>query len=304
MFLTMGIVVWGISGGIERASKMLMPVLFILLLFLMATSIATGGISKTLAYLFTWNLSTLTPASILEALGHAFFSLSLGMGAMLTYGSYLNRDADIVKSALYITILDTSVALLACLMLFPIILHFNLQPGSASIGILFTTLPVVFNQMPMGNLVSIIFFCLLAFAALTSAISLLEVVVSYMIDEKGWSRKSSSLLVGSLIFLLGLPAALCNGASPFFSKIVIFKNEGKWMNWFDSFDYLATNWFLPLGGLFIALCVGWALTDEDRLGEFTLIDGNSLIYRYFRFSIRYLAPVLVFVVLLNKIGLI
>ncbi len=302
MFLTSFVIIGGISGGIEKCTKILMPCLFVIMILLLGTSMMTGAFMETIRFLFTWKLSSLTSHSILEALGHAFFTLSLGMGAILTYGSYLNKKTDLVKSAIIITVLDTCIAFIACLILFPIIFHYNLQPESGGLGILFTTLPIIFNQMFMGHYVSILFFMLLSFAALTSTISLMEVVVSYIVDEWKITRKIATITSGLIIFVFGIPSALCNGANDFFTKITIFSNGGEKLNWLDSFDYLATNWLLPLGGFFIAICVGWYLTDEERLSEFILVDGNSIIYKSFKFLIRFVSPVLVGIIILNKIG--
>lgn len=301
MLLTVSIVISGISQGIEKWSKILMPVLFVLLLILMAVSISTGGLGRTLKFLFTWDFASLTPHAMLEALGHAFFTLSLGMGAILTYGSYLNKKTNLLHAALIITVLDTLIAFMACLMLYPIIFHFQLQP-TESIGILFTTLPIIFNQLPMGQMFSVLFFLLLAFAALTSAISLLEVVVAYAVDELKISRRRSSVIVGTVIFLFGVPSALCNGASGWVSRLVIFTNHGKALNWLDSFDYLASNWLLPLGGMLIAICVGRALDQKCLQDE--LPEAGAGTISLLRFLLRWVSPVLVGVVLLNKIGVI
>lgn len=299
--LTMGIVVGGISKGIERSTRILMPVLFGLLIFLAIYSATTGAFSKTVQFLFRLDFHRLSASSILEAVGHAFFTLSLGMGAMLTYGSYLRPEESIVRPAIIISLLDTLVALMACLIIYPIVLgNFGLQFG-ASVGILFTALPVVLTQMPGGTFIAPFFFLLVAFAALSSTISLLEVVVSYGVDERGWSRKTATWMLGGLIFLFGIPSALCNGAIGWFSKIQLIPKDGKYLNWFDSMDYIASNWMLPLGGLFLAIFVGWVMPAAMREKQFE--DSSPAHYPFFLFFLRFVAPIAVTIVLLNKIGL-
>lgn len=300
--LTVGVVIGGVSKGIERTTRILMPVLFGLLLLLMFYSASTGAFLKSVNFLFRLDFHNLTAGGVLEAVGHAFFTLSLGMGAMLTYGSYLSPNESIVRPAIIITLLDTLVALVACMIIYPIVLsNFGLNFG-ASIGILFTALPVVLMKMPGGAFIAPVFFLLVGFAALSSTISLLEVVVSFGVDERGWSRKTATLLLGGLIFLFGVPSALCNGAVGWFSKLQLIPKDGKYLNWFDSMDYLASNWMLPLGGLFIAIFVGWVMPAATREKQF---EGEaSFQYPVFLFFLRYVAPVAVGIVLLNKIGII
>lgn len=304
MGVTLGVVIGGISKGIERWTKVLVPILFAILVLLMLYSLRVGEGGKALRFLF--NFSKFPSAhGILEALGHAFFTLSLGMGAMLTYGSYLSKESDISKSALTISILDTMVAMVACLVMYPIIFANPDLQITESIGIIFTTLPFIFQQMPFGNIVAPLFFCLMAFAALTSTISLLEVVVSYAVDQLGWKRKKASFLMAGAIFVLGVPSALANGAVEFFGRSFLYKGD-QGLNWFDSFDYLASNWLLPLGGLLIAIFVGFVMKRADKVDEFeTGKEGlKALNFKFWDILIKYVAPIAVLIVLLYKIGLI
>ncbi len=247
MLLTIGIVLGGVKSGIEKWSKILMPVLFAILVVLVVRSIFMPGFIRGVSFVFAPDTSKLTAAGVLEAVGHAFFTLSLGMGAMLTYGSYLNKKTDLVKASLVVCSLDTLIALMACLIIFPVVFSFGLEP-SAGPGLVFKTIPVVFSQMTGGSLLAILFFALLAFAALTSAISLLEVVTSHFIDSFGWTRKKAVLIPGALIFLFGVPSALSGSGGLFGSwEGVVGKN------FFDTMDYLASNWMLPIGGLLMAV---------------------------------------------------
>ncbi|OQY28957.1 MAG: hypothetical protein B6244_05305 [Candidatus Cloacimonetes bacterium 4572_55] len=304
--LTVIVVVGGVSKGIERWTKILVPLLFSILIVLMIYSMRVGEGGKALAFLFNLDFSTITAHSVLEALGHAFFTLSLGMGAMLTYGSYLSKDSDIGKAVLTISILDTLVALVACLIMYPIIFANPELDISESIGIIFTTLPYIFQNMPFGQIVSPLFFCLMAFAALTSTISLLEVVVSYAIDELKWDRSTATILTGSIIFFFGVPSALSNGAVGWLSGLTLLSKGGQKLNWFDSFDYLASNWMLPIGGMMIALFAGWAMSYKDKKEEFETgkVGFAWLNVNLWDVLIKFVAPVAVFLVLLYKLGII
>ncbi|MFH1570776.1 MAG: sodium-dependent transporter [Gemmatimonadota bacterium] len=304
MALTLGVVIGGIHRGIERWTKILMPILAVLVVLLMGYSMAVGDSRRALAFLFNFS-SPITAHGVLEALGHAFFTLSVGMGVMVTYGSYLSRDQDIGKVAFTVTLMDTVIALAACLMLYPIIFAYDV-PIAESIGIIFTTLPFVFQQMPFGSVMAPLFFLLVAFAALSSTISLLEVVVTYAVDEWGRRRQQAAVVAAAVIFLFGVPSALCLGAWPWLSRLTLLSKGGTALGWFDSFDYLATNWLLPLGGLAIAVFAGWSMTEADRESEFETGEDTRRVldYRLWRFVIRYVSPVAVFVVLLYKVGVV
>ena len=295
MVLTIGIVYGGIKEGIERWSNILMPVLFLMLIFLLVTGIILDPKAFWQAFQYVFTPTTrLKPSGALEALGHAFFTLSLGMGAILTYGSYLPAEHDIPKSSIWVCILDTLIALSACLIIFPILFAFQKPPAQGA-GLVFKTMPVLFSQIQGGLLISMAFFLLLTFAALTSAISLLEVVVSYCIDELKLDRHKACLLAGGAIFLFGIPSAV-SGIFPQWKELY-----GK--SFFDTMDYLASNWFLPMGGLLIALFVGWFMDAEKREREFK--SGSSLgwLYPFWLWTLRIVSPILVFLVLLNKIGI-
>ena len=299
MLITIGIVAKGVSGGIETAAKVLMPVLFVILGGLMLDAMTQSGFGKAVDFLFMPHTDKLTTHGVLEALGHSFFTLSLGMGAMMTYGSYLSRDTDMVKASLAISVLDTIVALMACLVLFPIIFTFGMEAQKGP-GLVFVSIPISLAQMTGGYVLCIVFFALLVFAALTSAISLLEVVVATLIDQLGVSRPTAAFGMGAAIFVFGIPSALSGSTSLFGeSWSGIF---GK--NWFDSFDYLASNWFLPLGGLLIALYVGWGMDEERRKQEFT--EGTTLGAHYpiWLFFIRFVCPLAITVLFLFSIGVI
>lgn len=254
MFVTILVVYKGIGGGIEKCCRVLMPALFILLLVLIVRSVTLPGAGEGLSFYLKPDFSKMNAGTFGAALGQAFFSLSLGMGCMITYGSYLGKKETLPGAAVQVCFLDTMVALLAGLVIFPAVFAFGVDAGAGA-GLTFITLPNVFGQMPGGPIWSGLFFLLLFVAALTSAISLLEVVTAYIIDEIKMPRQKATIIAGILITLLGIPSAL--GVAG-----IIPKFAGR--DFLDSADFLASNVLLPLGGLFIALFVGWVWTDGAK----------------------------------------
>ena len=234
MAMTIAIVIVGVQKGVERAAKVLMPTLFCMLGAMMIYATTLDGFGRAFDFVFGFHTEQLKAASVLEAMGHSFFTLSVGMGAMLTFGSYLKKGDSIVGASIAIAILDTLVALMACLVLFPITFSQGMDP-SAGPGLVFQNMPMAFAQLPGGSLWAVIFFVLLVFAALTSAISLLEVAAAYFIDERGWSRKKAVTFTGTAIFILGIPSAFSNGDYFFGSQMAEWLGK----SWFDAFDYVA-----------------------------------------------------------------
>ena len=296
MLMTMFFVYLGIQKGIELGSKIMMPILFILLIILMIRGITLDGSDAGVSFLLNPDWSKINAQSILVALGHAFFTLSLGMGAMLTYGSYMSKDDNIPLASFQIIILDTVVALIA---IFTSVFAVVLDP-SAGPGLVFHTIPATFAKMPGGYFFSILFFILLTIAALTSAISLLEVVVAYFVDELGWNRKKAVIILGFVVFLLGLPSALS------FNLLADYKIYGK--NFFDLVDFFASNILLPTGGLLISIFVGYVWGFDKVLlnlksGAEGLFDNYPKVIITWKFFLKYLSPVLIFVVLLQSLGI-
>ena len=252
MLITIWVVYKGIGEGIEKYCKILMPALFIILLILIVRSVTLEGAGKGLEFYLKPDFSKLTGESFAAALGQAFFSLSLGMGCMITYGSYVDKQTGLPGSAIQVCVIDTAVAILAGLAIFPAVFAFGVDAGAGP-GLTFVTLPSVFAKMAGGTIWSALFFLLLFIAALTSAISLLEVVAAYVID-KGWARPKAAVIMGLLIFALGVPSAMSLTGAP--------KIAGK--DFLDAMDFLSSNVLLPLGGVFIALFVGWFWTADAR----------------------------------------
>ncbi len=299
MSLTVFVIMGGVAKGIERVTKILMPVLLGIFVILLIQSLQTGGAGKALTFLFRPNFSELTFDSVLEAVGHSFFTLSLGMGTIITYGSYMRKGDSLPKSALIVSGLDTCIAMVACMVIYPIIFSFDLVP-TKSAGILFTTLPVIFVKMPGGTFFAPLFFALVAFAALTSTISLLEVVVSYFVDEFKWERKKATAGTGFLIFMLGILSALSNGAHQGLSNLNIIGKTST-VGFFNTFDYLVSNWMLPIGGLLIAVFVGWILQSSVKEEEFH--DGEQTFFKYnhWNFLLRFVSPVAVAIIIIAVI---
>ena len=288
------IVLRGVNGGIEKTCDILMPTLVVILFLLMLRSLTLDGAMDGLAFYLTPDFSKINANVILVALGQAFFSLSLGMGCMITYGSYLSEKENLTSCTVYIVIFDTLIALLVGMVIFPAVFAMGLEPTEGP-GLVFSVLPTVFASMPMGHGVAVIFFILLAIAAITSGISLLEVVVAYFIDQRGWKRKKATLIVGSAIFAFGIPSGLS------FGVMADVKFLG--MNFFDHVDNIASNYLLPLGGMLTAVFVGWVWGTKNAHEEIEK-HGNKFGFpwaRCWEFLICYITPVAVGIVFIAKV---
>jgi NSS family neurotransmitter:Na+ symporter len=292
---TVSIVYFGVRRGIERIARLFLPVLFGILVLLLISALGMSGSREALAFIFRPSFSELEPHSVLEALGHSFFTLSLGMGAMVTYGSYLDRGQSIVKASALIVVLDTIIALIATVIMFSVIFSvagMRDQVGASTVGMLFISLPELFyTQVPFGRFLGPLFYVLVAFAALTSTISLLEVVASYVIDERGVGRHEATILCGAAIFVLTIPAALSFGSVPGLSTMELFNGK---VGWFSTADHFVSNWMLPTGGFAITLAAGWFMTRDATQAE--LVDGTQpgwFRYGVWRVFIRFVAPVAV-----------
>lgn len=303
MALTAGVVLTGVRGGIERTARVLLPVLFAILLLLLFSALSMDGAGEALVFIFQPRFSELDSAGVLEALGHSFFTLSLGMGAMITYGSYVAKDQSIVKAAGVIVLLDTLIALFATIIMFSVIFSvpgMDEQVGASTVGMLFISLPqLFFTEVPLGHILAPAFYILVAFAALTSTISLLEVVVSVFIDELEWSRTKATLISGGAIFAISILCALSLGGNAALSNFEFF--EGK-AGFFATLDHFASNWQLPIGGFLITIAVGWFMTRESTESELAA-GGTPAWYSYgaWRFFIRFVAPAAVGAILVGVI---
>lgn len=302
LVVTMLVVSLGIRKGIERLTRILMPILFTLLLGMCIISIWSPGFKEAVRFLF--HVGPLTSDAILEAVGHAFFTLSLGMGALITYGSYVSRQASIRRDAAVICFLDTLIALMACIVMFSVIFSVSAAERATtftkSAAILFTTLPRMLYSLPFGSLVAPVFYILVSFAALTSTVSLLEVVVSYFIDRRRWSRRRAVVVAGGTILTVSVPVALSLGANDLLSSMAPFGQRNAGL--FSSLDFLASNWMLPIGGLMISIFVGWFLSVEISRSELETGSGDFRLYPVWRFLVRYVCPLAILWIVAAVIG--
>jgi NSS family neurotransmitter:Na+ symporter len=296
----------GIGGGIEKATKVLMPVLLLILIYLVITTLTMEGRNEALAKIFIPDFSKIEAEGFLEAMGQAFFSLSLGLGAMVAYGSYLDKKESIFKSALSVVVLDTVVALLACVAMFTIIFSvpgLEARVSGSTVGMLFITLPDLFyTQMPGGVVLGPLFFVLVAFAALSSTISLGEVTTSLIIDLLGWARSRATILTTSVVFVGSILAALSLGAVDGLSSFELFKgNEGvPKKGVLENLDHLAANWMLPVGGFLTTLFVGWRLGPKACMEELGFKKPH-IAFTVWIWLVRVVAPAAVLFLLINVI---
>lgn len=286
----------GIRSGLERAVNTLMPLLFILLVVMVFYAMNSGSFGRAVDFMFAPDFSKLTTKGVLVALGHAAFTLSIGIGVLMAYGSYLPKKVNIARTAMTIAVLDTSVALLAGLAIFPLVFANGLEPGTGP-GLIFVTLPLAFGQMTGGVLFGVIFFALLLVAAVTSAISMLEPVVEWLEEHKGINRFKSALAGGLAIWFVGIGTVLSfNVWSDVHPLGFLAFFEGKTV--FDLLDFLVSNLMMPLGGLAIALFAGWAMRREGLMEDIGLRGG---VYRSFMVVLRYLTPAGILVVFLYNL---
>ena len=291
MALVILVVARGLKSGLERAVTILMPALFVLLLVAVGYATTTGHFGEAVSFLFTPDFGALTMDSVLVALGHAFFTLSLGMAIMMAYGSYLGNDVSVGRTAVTVSIMDTVVALMAGLAIFPVVFANGLEAGAGP-GLIFQTLPLAFGQMPMGSVFGALFFVLLLFAAWTSAISLLEPVVEWLEDKLIVGRVGSTVVVGIACWLLGIASILSLNEWSGFAPLGMFERfEGNTI--FDLLDFFTANVMLPLSGLLTALFVGWCVAKESLQSNLALAGGSFALWYNL---VRFVTPVAVAIV--------
>jgi NSS family neurotransmitter:Na+ symporter len=303
MFITTMIVYGGVEGGIERWSKILMPVLFILLVGLIIYSNTLEGSGKGLTFYLQPDFSKITGRTMLAALGQAFFSMSLGMGLMITYGSYVSKKENLISSAFFIGLFDTVIAIMAGLIIFPALFAMGESP-TAGPSLVFVVLPKLFTQMPGGIMVGAFFFILLSVAALTSTISLLEVPVAYMVDEKKVSRKKIVWIVAFVTYIIGIPSALSQGASDFFTEFSILPERLSSPGFLGHMSFLWGDFSLALGAFLLSIFVGWVWGAKNAAME--LESGSPFFAKskpIWIFMIRYFIPIVIFMILLNLFGI-
>lgn len=293
----MAILLKGIKGGIEKANKILMPALIFIILGLLIYAATLDGFMESVKFMFAFDFSKISSQALTQAVGHSFFTLSLGMAAILTYSASLPKHTNIVKTAFWVVLLDTGIAVMAGLMMYSFIFEFGQDPAAGP-GLVFMSLPVVFSQIgALGTIFAVLFFLALAFAGMTSAISIVEPTIQYLIDRFKWSRLKATFLASATFFIIGIFALLSYttdyGATFTFNEVPLF----------DILDKLTTNFLLPGGGLIVAIFIGFVVQKERvhaALKDFV----SDTFFNIWYFSIRFVAvPALIFT-LLNLVGII
>jgi NSS family neurotransmitter:Na+ symporter len=287
------IVMAGVKDGIERYTKLMMPVLFLIVVLVAVRAVTLPGAGAGLEFLFKPDFSKVTANTFLDALGQAFFSLSIGCGTVMTYSSYVSKKENVVGLSVETAMADTIFAIIAGLAIMPAVFSFGISPSEGP-GLVFVTLPYIFAQIPMGSFLAILFFFMLFIAAITSSISMLEVIVAYLNEEFKMGRKLAIILSFAVVVVLGTMCSLSQGVMADFK---IFGN-----NMFDFFDKLSANILLPVGGFLAVIFVGWKMKRADVEDELTS-GGVHPFTRAFRnyvyFSIKYLAPIVVAIILIR-----
>jgi NSS family neurotransmitter:Na+ symporter len=291
MAMTVLVVVRGVAKGLEAANKVLMPALGVILLLILGYGVAYGDFARSISFMFTADFSKITPGVVLAAMGQAFFTLSIGMGAMMAYGSYLERNVSIARTTTYVAAADTAFAIVAGLAIFAIVFASGLAPGAGP-GLIMHTLPIAFGHMYGGYLIGILFFLLIVVAAWTSAMSILEPAVSWLAEQTRLNRIQASVVIGAVIWLLGVAAALSFNV---WSEVRIL---GRGV--FDFLDFLTTNILLPAGGFFIAVFAAWFLHADHARAE---LGSGRRLFAVWRFTVRYVSPVVILLIFLGLTGL-
>ncbi len=288
-----GVLLAGVKDGIEKYSKVLMPLLFLMVIVIAVRSVTLPGAGDGLDFLFKPDFSKVTANTFLDALGQAFFSLSVGFGIIFTYASYVKKEENLIKMSAQTATADTLFAIIAGIAIMPAVFAFGIEPGQGP-GLVFVTLPYVFAQLPLGSVLAAIFFFVLYVAALTSAISLLEVAVAYVIEELKITRKAAVVIVSAIVLVLGTFCSLSQGV---LGDVKIFGN-----NIFDLFDKTTANILIPIGALLIVLFAGWRMKKADFMDEITSGGKVKISGWYLKvvlFSIRYLAPIVIALIMIR-----
>ncbi|MDC0598706.1 sodium-dependent transporter [Gammaproteobacteria bacterium] len=284
----------GVSAGLEKAVKFMMPMLFIILIGMVIYAGVAGNFIQAVTYLFSPDFSKITISVVVEAFGQAFFSVGVGVTILMAYGSYMHRNDSVTNASLLVVAADTLVALLAGLAVFPIVFAFGLDPSGGP-GLVFETIPLAFGHMPGGRFFGTLFFVLLAFAAITSAICLLEAPVAWLSDKDGWSRKKAAIVSGGAVWAVGIFPVLSLNVWQDFYPLGMMGIE---RTFFDLFDYMASNILLPIGGLFTAIFVGWVVPDKISSEELRTLEEHHW-FRIWMFLLRYVVTLVLLIVFIN-----
>jgi NSS family neurotransmitter:Na+ symporter len=294
LFIAAGVfvVARGVGKGIEAVSKYMMPALFAILIILVINSIFNADIARGIDFLFNPHFDKITPNVVFMAMGQAFFSLAIGVGVMLTYGAYVPTNVSLPKAAFIIALADTAVAILAGVAIFPVVFANGLDPAGGE-GLIFVTLPIAFGNMQAGYIVGLLFFILLFFAAYSSVLGMLEPVVSFFEEKRGFSRPKIAVLTGLFCWMLGIAAALSfNVWSDLRPMAIVPYLADK--NIFGLLDFAIANFLLPLNAMLIAIFAGWIMTRQSLLEELGV--QSAALSLFLRVVLRFVAPVLIFAI--------
>jgi NSS family neurotransmitter:Na+ symporter len=291
MALTVFVVARGVERGLEQAVRFMVPALLTLMVVLLGYSITSGSFGRGVDFMFTPDFDALTWQSVLAAMGQAFFTLSIGMGAIMAYGAYLPEETSITGASGAVVTADTTIAVLAGLVIFPLVFANGLEPGEGP-GLVFQTLPLALGQLPAGSFFSTLFFVLLSFAAWTSALGLMEPAVAWLVERHNKTRSQAAIIIGLLIWSIGLGSV--------FSFNILANTTFLAGTIFDNIDFLTSNIMLPLGGLIIAIFAGWVMCRNSSADE---LGGAGSTYKLWRVLTRYVAPVGILFILLQAVGL-
>ena len=289
MFLNFFVIARGVKG-LETAVKFLMPALLFLLFILFYYSLTSGSFAEGVSFMFTPNFAALDWDGVLTAMGLACFTLSIGMGAIMAYGAYLPQETSITSAAVSVVVADTGIAVLSGLVIFPLVFANGLNPGEGP-DLVFKTLPLVFGQMQAGTFLATIFFVLLAFAALTSALGLMEPAVAWMVESTKYSRKKSSAIIAGLIWLFGLGTALSDNV---LSEFKFFQGTI-----YENVDFITSNIMLPVSAVLITVFAAWVMSKNSTSEE---LDGHGLVYKMWQLLARYFSPIAILIIFLQAIG--
>ncbi len=292
MFLTIAVIGAGVVKGIQKVVKILMPILFFIIIIMIVRALTLDGAMAGLSFYLKPDFSNIKLQTFIDAISQSFFTLSLGLGTMITYGSYLSKNDSISDSAGYVVIFDTAIAFLAGFAIFPAVFALGFDPAAGP-GLTFITLPAVFAEMPLGGLFSFLFFILLTIAALTSSISMLEVVVAYLVDEHHWNRKKASYLFGFLIFLFGIPPLLG------YSSLSEIRFLG--MDILDTYDWFSNSLFLPIGGLLTSVFVAHIWGAKNAVNEANDNSDILKVGQIFVFLLKYIVPLAISIIIILNI---
>lgn len=285
----------GVKNGIERATKTLMPILFLLIMISAARALTLDGAREGMRFLFTVDFSAIDAGVVLSALGLAFFKLSLGLGVMITYGSYFTKDNNMPATSARVALSDLAVSMLAGIAIFPVVFTFGLEPGEGP-GLLFNTIPLVFSRIPLGNVLLVIFFLLSSIAATTAMTSMIAVPVAILTEYKGMKKGHAVLLLSGILFVVGL---LVIHPQSLFGDMTVLG-----LSFFDLFDFISSNVFMPVNGLLIVLFVGYAVSKRHVLDELSNKGAlnNTFYLNIYRILIRFVTPILLTIIFLSSIG--